>query len=364
MNENNPMPLKQQNNRPVKRKRIRRKKGQTVIAVILLLLLIPAIFAFWVAASIYSEYSRTDSSDETVTVFIPKGATENEIAKILKDKGVINYEISFKLKMKNSPHRGKLNYGKYVLKKVMNLDQIVSELIKVSDFTQSVTLTVPEGFSAEKIAERCEQLKIATADEFLRELKEGKFDYDFLDEIPVNKDVKYKLEGYLFPSTHAFAADATAHDVIDKLLGEFEKQYKEVKDMKPADMTLNEVIIRASMIEREAKLDSERPTISGVIQNRLNKDMPLQIDACVVYAISGGLYNVDRVLYEDLKVDSLYNTYKYKGLPVGAICNPGIESIKAAMQPEEHNYLYYKTDTVKNDGSHIFNQTYDEHLKS
>ena len=103
--------------------------------------------------------------------------------------------------------------------------------------------------------------------------------------------------------------------------------------------------------------------IAGVIENRLNLDMPLQIDASVVYAISGGMYDVERVLYKDLEVDSGYNTYKNKGLPTGPICNPGIKSIYAAMNPQKHQYLFYHTDTTKNDGSHIFSKTYEEHTK-
>jgi len=160
-----------------------------------------------------------------------------------------------------------------------------------------------------------------------------------------------------------FGENADAHKIIDTLLAEFEKQYNKVRDLLPDGMDMNEAIIRASLIEREAKLPAERSTISGVIQNRLDIDMRLQIDASVVYAISDGMYDVERVLYKDLEVDSPYNTYKHSGLPAGAICNPGMESIRAAMEPEEHKYLYYHTDTQKNDGSHIFSETFSQHKK-
>ena len=126
-------------------------------------------------------------------------------------------------------------------------------------------------------------------------------------------------------------------------------------------MSMAEAINRAALIEREAKLDSERTMISGVIDNRLKIGMLLQIDASVVYVISDGLYDVDRVLYKHLEVDSPYNTYKYTGLPAGPICNAGIKSIEAAMTPKEHKYLYYHTDTEKNDGSHIFSETFAQH---
>lgn len=329
-------------------------------AILGIIIAVIAIIVFFVL-SMFLEYTRTTSSDKNVIVQIPKGASEKKIAQVLKDNGVIDYQITFRLKMKNSPHRGKLNYGKYTLKKDMCLDDIIEALSKPSELAKGIRLTIPEGFSAEMIARRCEALGICMADEFLNELKNGKFNYDFIDDIPERDGVKYKLEGYLFPSTYNFSAQADASKVINTLLGEFEVQYNKVKDMLPEGMDMAEAINRAALIEREAKLDSERTAISGVIDNRLGIDMILQIDASVVYVISDGLYDVDRVLYKDLEVDSPYNTYKYKGLPVGPICNPGIESIRAAMNPARHKYLYYHTDTEKNDGSHIFSETFAQH---
>jgi len=334
-------------------------KKKTFIAVILILIAVAAAFFL----TVFMEYTRMHSSDETVIVEIPKGASEKKIAEVLKDSGVIDYEINFRLKMKSSPYRGKLNYGKYSLRKKMKIEDAIEELSKPSDLAKGIKLTVPEGFSAEMIAARCEKLGICTARDFLDELENGEFNYSFIKDIPENSNVKYKLQGYLFPSTHIFKADTVAHRVINKLLSEFEKQYNKVKDMLPKGMDMAEAINRAALIEREAKLDKEREMISGVIDNRLEIGMRLQIDASVVYAISDGLYDVDRVLYKDLETDSLYNTYKYAGLPAGPICNPGIESIRAAMNPTEHKYLYYHTDTDKNDGSHIFSETFSQHKK-
>ena len=121
---------------------------------------------------------------------------------------------------------------------------------------------------------------------------------------------------------------------------------------------------RASVIEKEVKLASERATVSGVISNRIEKGMLLEIDACVLYPLTDGLYDKYRVLYADLEIDSLYNTYKYQGLPIGPISNPGIASIEAALNPEEHEWLYYHTDEGKKDGSHIFTKTFEEHVKT
>ncbi len=332
-------------------------KKKVVLSIILLVVAVVMYFA----VSMVMEYTRTTSSDTEVTVQIPKGASEKQIAEILKDNGVINYEITFRLKMKNSPHRGNLNYGKFVLREKMCLDDLIETLARPTELKEGITVTIPEGYSAEKIAVLLETKGVCGKEEFLKDLSEGEFNYDFIKDIPVKEGVKYRLQGYLFPSTYIFNKDSDASRVINTLLKEFENQYNKVKDMLPEGMTMSEAINRAALIEREAKLDSERETISGVIQNRLNIGMILQIDASVVYVISDGLYNVDRVLYKDLEVDSPYNTYKYKGLPIAPICNPGIESIRAAMNPEEHKYLYYHTDTQKNDGSHIFSETFSQH---
>ena len=340
----------------------RKKKSFISKIFSIAVLLVVATLAI-ITLPVFMEYTRDDSSDISVNVEIPMGASEQKIASILKENGIINYEISFRIKMYNSPYRGKLNYGVYTLYKEMCLDDILRTLSKPATLAQSIKLTVPEGWSAEKIAAECERKKLCTKEEFLKVLKEEDFNYGFIEDIPENDDVRYKLEGYLFPSTHYFDTDADAYVVIDTLLGEFEKQYDKIKSKKPANMTMNEVIIRAALIEREAKLSSERKVISGVIQNRIDKGMLLQIDASVVYAISEGMYDVDRFLYKDLEIDSPYNTYKYPGLPVGAICNPGISSIEAAMKPEKHNYLYYHTDTQKNDGSHIFSETFAQHTR-
>ena len=330
-----------------------------IIGVLLLVVLIVGVSA----CSILSEYTRKESGKETVTVVIPKGSSEKQIAEILKDNGVIDYTITFRLKMKSSPYRGQLKYGTYILNKKMCLDDLIETISKPGIDDTGIRITIPEGYSAEMIALKCEEAGIVKSEDFLKELSEGVFDYEFIKDIPDADGVKYKLQGYLFPSTYIFRENSDAHTVINTFLGEFEKQYNSVKAELPDNMSMNEAVVRASLIEREAKLDSERETISGVIQNRIEKGMLLQIDATVVYAISEGLYDVDRVLYKDLETDSLYNTYKYPGLPVGAICNAGIESIRAAMTPEKHSYLYYHTDTDKNDGSHIFTETFAEHSR-
>ncbi len=291
-----------------------------------------------------------------VTISIEQGESLSQIADTLKENDIILSKYLFMIKTKLSGNAANLKYGEFVLSSDMSYDEIITKLTKEGAKKETITLTVPEGYSVEMIGAKCEELGICTKDEFLTALGDN-YDYEFLKEIP-DGDVKYSLQGFLFPSTYEIFADATAHDVIDTMLKEFKNQY-------PGSYEgIFKVLTKAALVEREAKLSSERKTISGVIQNRIDKNMLLEIDASVVYAITDGMYDVDVVYYRDLEVDSKYNTYKYPGLPAGPICNPGLESIVAAMKPEKHEYLYYHTDEVKKDGSHIFTKTFEEHTST
>jgi len=292
---------------------------------------------------------------KTVTVTIPEGTTSTRIAEILKENDVIESKYFFLARLRLSKYNGKLQYGTFKFDTNDSLGEIFEILTTKGAKKNTTTLTVPEGYSVERIKARVVDMGLCTDSEFEAALKKD-YDYPFLKSVPQNPDIKYRLQGFLYPSTYEFYSDASAETVIKTMLDEFQKQ---TQNLNIADFY--KTITCASLIEREAKLDNERELISGVIHNRIKQNMPLQIDASVVYAISDGMYNVERVFYKDLEVNSLYNTYKYEGLPIGPICSPGIKSIKAAISPSQHNYLYYHTDTTKNDGSHIFTETYSEH---
>lgn len=326
--------------------------------VIVVLLLAAAVFG----SLFLTEYLDTKSEDgETVIVTIPDGATGKTMAAILKDNGLIRFKQTFLLRLRSSEYAGRLRSGDFELHHGMCIDDILAELATGGIKREEITVTIPEGFSVEQIAVRLENSGFAfTAQDFLDEVKNGSFDYDFLKEIPDNENIKYRLQGFLFPSTYNYFADATPHDVINMMLREFERQYGLITESS-SNRSLYEIVTIASLIEREAKLDNERPIIAGVIENRLADGMRLEIDATVIYAISDGLYDVERVLYRDLEVQSPYNVYRNYGLPVGPICNPGAKSIKAAMNPESHDYFFYHTDEEKKDGSHIFTRSYGEH---
>lgn len=334
----------------------KKKKSKLAAIIVILVLAIALIIA---TPYIKELVSVTSIEGEEVVIEIPKGASTEDIGEVLKENELIKSVTIFKIRAKMADNGAKMNYGTFKLNRGMCIPDIIDILAGTYATRATVTFTVPEGFSVQQIALRAEELGLCSKNEFLDALNDD-YDYYFLDNIPSQNDTDYRLQGFLYPETYEFFADATAHDVIDKMLGQFEKEIKNIKI--PKDKSLYEVITVASLLEREALLESEMPTIAGVIYNRIEKGMRLQIDATVQYAVTEGEYNINRVTYDDLEVNSPYNTYKIAGLPAGPISSVSAVAIRAAVEPDEHNYLYYHTDTKKNDGSHIFTETYNEHL--
>ncbi len=335
-----------------------KKKRKTRIPVILIALVL-AMAVIIGMPYIKELVANTSAEGDIVTIEIPMGASTEDIGEILKEHKLIKSVTIFKVRAKLSENGSKMNYGSFNLNDGMCIPDIIDTLAGTYATRPTVMFTVPEGFSVQQIASRAEALGICTKDAFLKALEED-YNYSFLKDIPSYDGVHYRLQGFLYPETYEFYTDSTPRDIIERMLGQFEKETKGIKI--PKDKSLYEVVTVASMLEREALLDSEMPRIAGVIKNRLDKGMHLQVDATVQYAVTKGEYNINRVTYIDLEIDSPYNTYRNTGLPAGPISNVSAEGIKAALNPEKHDYLYYHTDTVKNDGSHIFTKTYEEHL--
>ncbi|MBE7042517.1 MAG: endolytic transglycosylase MltG [Ruminococcaceae bacterium] len=336
-----------------------KKKWNWLIVIGVLLLL----FLLFNGILMLVEYNDSTSVDkQKVEVSIAEGSTINQMADELKKAGVIGSKFVFKKKVAASGYDS-LQYGDYTLDKGWCLDDIIKVLATQGAKKESFNFSVPEGYSVEQICAKAVENNICTEEEFYEVLDHGKFSYDFIKEIPKDLPYRHKLQGFLFPNTYSFDSDTDAYQLIDTMLAEFDKHYQNLKGI-PSDYSFYEIMTVAALVERESGLDKERPVIAGVIYNRIQDEMLLQIDATVVYACSEGMYDMKEVLFEDLEVDSLYNTYKNPGLPVGPICNPGIESIKAAILPDRHDYYFYHTDEEKKDGSHIFTETYEEHTST
>ncbi len=324
----------------------------------------------------YKEYKEAYNAELTntsttagqdVKVVIPENASVKEIAHILYRKGLIKYEGAFVDRLQSSQFRGELKHGTYTLNTGMNTLEMM-EIMSKEDETGGVIqkLVVPEGFTIDQIAARCEKLDICTADEFINACKSvTRTKFPFLEDVPNGVPVRYRLEGYLFPATYDITKDTTAESLVYWMLDTFMVYYDDERQARAEELGLNsyQVVNMAAMIERECRVADERPVIAGVINNRLKDDMLLQIDSTVLYPITKGMYDKEEVLYEDLEVESRFNTYKYKGLPAGPICNPGIACIDAVLYPMEHDYYYYHI-VDEESGEHAFYRNYEDHENS
>jgi len=348
------------------KKRRKRKKGRNIIPLIiegiiavcvLVFVVKAATFSFTFAKDYFSNEKESVKTGEFVELTIPSGASTEAIANILEEKGLINNALVFRIVSRIDGYDGTYMQGDYRIEKGTNNEEIMQILQSGVVYAQSEKLTIPEGFTAKQIAEIVEENGFATAEEFIEEMNTGEFDYEFLQDIP---ERQFRLEGYLFPATYEIAEDATAHDIIVLMLDRFELAYDEYLSSYYGEYTIDELVTIASLIESEIQVDDERKTAAGVIYNRLEIDMPLQIDSTVQYAHST---RNEVVTYADLEIDSPYNTYKYYGLPLGPISCPGEPSLEAAANPEKNDYLYYVL-KERGSGEHVYCKTYDEFLNA
>ena len=337
----------------------KKNTGRTVLFVLLALVLIAGIAAFITYNNI-KNYDKAfdESSDELVDFEISAGSSTSVIAKKLFDYGLIKNPELFRYKAKFNKLDSKFQAGQYLLSPSMTMSEIMEQIQHGK--RETVMFTVPEGLTLIETAEALAKQGIVSESDFFAAC-EDYYAYDFLPENGT-KSAKVsalanRLEGYLYPETYSVYKDSSAHDVIDRMLSQFKKTIdSKLEGNVPSGYSLNDMVILASVIEKECGADSERNTISGVFWNRLNTGMMLQSDVTILYALPEGKAF-------STSYDSPYNTYVVKGLPVGPICSPSLKSINAAINPESHNYFYF---VLKGDGSGtcFFASNYDEHLKN
>ncbi len=301
------------------------------------------------------------SSGQPVTFVVAENESVNSVASRLQDAGLIRSGTYFKIKMRLSNADSKLKAGRFTLEKGMSVNQIINALTTASN-VQVINVRFQEGWRTEQFAEQLVQDGlIQTTDQFTQAIQNGTWNYDFLASRPNTTS----LDGFLFPDTYQFRADATPDDIINTMLQNYEKRVPTSEQAKAQALGLNlyQVMIVASIVEREAVVPEERPIIASVYYNRLKKNMPLQADPTVQYAIGKSGDWWPQVKPSDLTVQSPYNTYQNPGLPPGPICNPSLASIQAALNPAKTDYLYF---VAKGDGSgeHVFAKTYDEQLQN
>ncbi len=298
----------------------------------------------------------TEEVDEegNVITSVVTYADIDEVARILKEEGLIQYEFLFRFYCMISNASGKIAAGSYELSTDYDYRALVKKMNQYSGAAVTVEVMLPEGYTMEQIFEKLEENKVASKASLMDAAKNFSYNYSFLN--PEDLGDSKRLEGYLFPDTYEFFAYMEPSSAIAKFLDNYNRRVTDEMEARAKEMgyTMEEVIIIASLIEKEAGSDLERKDIASVIYNRLNADMPLQIDATVLYATGKS-----EVEPGDTEYDSPYNTYVYKGLPEGPICNPGLASIKAALYPNSTKYYYYALDTAT--GNHRFFTNYNDH---
>ncbi|MBK1813780.1 endolytic transglycosylase MltG [Clostridium sp. YIM B02505] len=327
------------------------KKPLIFISSFILVVLIAITF-------FYIKYLRAinnplQGKGSTVNVVVKEGESLYDVLEHLNSDKSLKSLYAAKYYIKKNNLGGDIQPGTYDILIGTSLDKIISLL---KEGGHNIKITIPEGLNVDEIAARVEKSGLVTKDEFLTAVKK----YPLPKYVKESKDKRYELEGYLFPDTYFFKKSDKSDDIIIAMLARFQQVMSEVQKEtnKPiSDSDYEGIINKASMIEKEARVDSDRPLISSVIDNRLKKNMPLQLDATILYAIG---QHKDVVTLKDLEVKSPYNTYKSKGLPVGPICNPGKQSILAAVKPEDTNFLYY---LLKKNNEHYFTADYNDFLK-
>lgn len=314
------------------------------------------VFAVILSGYFYADFMPKNKTGEVV-VTIPEGAGTAQIAEILNKDDLVNSKFFYRVMSKVLRVDGKYNCGKFKVDKSAGYIGIFDTLTKSGKNVDAIKVTIPEGYEIYKIADLLESKGLIDKEKFYYLINYGEFDYDFVDDIPQRDN---RLEGYLFPSTYEFAPN-DEFGIINEMLMQFEKAYKKHEGRAgEMNMTMDEIVTLASIIEREAMGDEDRLLVSSVFHNRLKStEMPyLQSCATVQYVLKERkpVLSVD-----DTKIDSPYNTYINKGLPVGPIASPGEDAIYAALYPEDTEYLFF---VLGSDGKHQFSKTFGEHLQN
>jgi UPF0755 protein len=324
----------------------------------------------------YNKYIKpVDIEDKTlIEVEVPMGSSVNDIADILYEKNLIRSASVFKLMADFSNKANKMQAGKYELSKSMTIERIIDELLTGRVSVTTISITIREGDDIRKIASRLanEYKMNFTEEEFIKEAKQiDKYvdSFPILSNIPKERyETDFPLEGYLFPDTFYVFADSTPEQIINKLIGEFQRKFDdEIQDKaEQMGLSVDEVVTLASIIQNEGKYE-DFEKISAVFHNRLKMNMRLESCATVNYVLDKEVSQIN-ITTEDTKIESPYNTYRNGGLPIGPISSPGQAAILAALNPYEEymkdgNKMLFFVLMDPREGLHAFNTNYDDHVR-
>ncbi len=341
-------------------------KKLIVLVVLVIIIALAAVMSYDAAFQfVVGDKAETyDPNGQTVMLTIPKGSTAKDIAEILEENGVVESATKFRLRAKVLGTENDFKYGTYSF--VIGMpDEEIMRILSSGTKQESVRITIPEGWTVEQIADYLQEKEICLREEFLAACNDTSYDFDYytMDMYGGNSKRRNILEGYLFPNTYDVIPENGAQGVVARLLRQFEVELtdSDKQRIQELGLTTDQVVTMASVIEKEAKLDEERPMVAAVLYNRMEQNMPWQLNSTVLYALGEESSGSDNLTYADLEIDSGYNTYKYAGYPIGPICSPGKASIEAVLYPAESDALYF---ILRDDGSnsHFFTADYDEFL--
>ena len=327
------------------------KKNKRIIRVARIFVIMIIIITIWQCFKIVDTPLKINNEE---IVEVAEGDSFYGILDKLSEEGKIKNKFLVKLYLKICGIKPEVLEGTYKLNKSMTLNEFVNLLTDSNK--DKVYITIPEGYTIDDIAEKLEENNICNSKEFIDSVK----NYELPKYISNNPNKRYNLEGFLFPDTYSFNKNEKADFIIKTMLNRFEKVWQEIVEDLNISIPEEEIekkVNVASIIEKEAVVDSERSFISSVIYNRIAIGMPLQIDATVIYSYG---YHIEKMYEKYLEIDSPYNTYMYYGLPIGPISNPGRASLMAALKPKETDYLYY---LLESENTHYFTDNYDDFLR-
>jgi UPF0755 protein len=327
----------------------------TVIALVITFILFLTVFFYW------GIYLPKDGIKEDKIFIVREGDSLSFVAQNLEKEGIIKSGYFFIVYGVITKKGKQLKPGSYKLLSLMS----VAEILEKISSGGSEKITIVEGWNLRDIATFLEKKGYGKKEEFYRAAgmppiyKDGELtDQKAGDIVYIEEQKNLPLEGFLFPDTYSISPGTPMEEIISTFLFNFDKKInKETEELiKEREITLFETIIIASLLEKEVNSLEDKKIVSGIIKKRMENNMRLQLDATVTYLT--GKKSV-QVSIGETRIPSLYNTYVYGGLPIGPICNPGMESIRAALLPKETDYLYYLS---KSTGETVFSRTFEEHV--
>lgn len=317
------------------------------------LLLIAAVgVGVWLRFSLLQPYQGF--SQQGVFVDLPHGASSRGVARLLQQNGVIRSAVAFEIYSRRHSRR-RLQAGEYFFDHPISGHDVFWQIADGHVYQQP--FTVREGQTIFDIARELEAGKFMTSAEFLSAAKNPEL---ILEMAPHAKT----LEGFLYPATYNLPRHPVASELTAEMVRKFKEEWIRIgstSEIPPAEGLADKIVTLASLVERETPKPDERPLVAGVFENRLHRNMPLQCDPTVIYALEQKGQYKGTLSLVDLRIDSPYNTYTHPGLPPGPIGNPGEVSLRAAMAPAQTEYLYFVANTQ---GGHFFAATLEEHNRN